>query len=185
MRTMNRMKTPVVRCTMKNDLLSLQDVLLLREENRHTWCLLRGGETVILAEKPETVLNRFCLRSGSSLSGRIESFCELLQVRQKAAVLISEKSGHMFFPLTGMKQPGCIWVSYNDLFHFRSNGPDRTILIFTDGTRQEVECNIRVIRKQANRCEAYLNLLQKEEVPDADAGRVMDLLQKNRDMAGK
>ena len=48
-----------------------------------------------------------------------------------------------------------------------------------------MECNIQVIRKQANRCEAYLNLLQKEEVPDADAGRVMDLLQKNRDMAGK
>ena len=181
---MNRMMTPEAPFTMKNETFSLQDVLLLKEEDRCTHCLLRGGGTIILAERPETVLNRFCLQSGSSLSGRIESFCELLHVRQKAAVLISEKSGHMYFPLTGMKQPGCIWVSYNDLFRYRAMGPGRSVLVFADGTRQEVDCNIRVIRKQASRCEAYLNLLQAEEVYNADAGRIRELLQKNRDAQG-
>ena len=179
------MMTPAAPCTMKNESFSLQDVLLLKEEDRHTCCLLRGGGTIMLAGRPEAVLNRFCLRAGSSLSGRIESFCELLHVRQKAAVLISEKSGHMYFPLTGMKQPGCTWISYNDLFRYRAVGPDRSLLIFADGTRQEVDSNIRVIRKQAARCEAYLDLLQAEGQYDTDAGRVMELLQKNRDTQGK
>ena len=62
---------------------------------------------------------------------------------------------------------------------------DNGMLIFADGTRQEVDSNIRVIRKQAARCEAYLDLLQAEGQYDTDAGRVMELLQKNRDTQGK
>lgn len=119
------------------------------------------GSSDIISIKPAVWLSEKCLRGGSSLRGRTDAFCELLKVRQKPAVLISEVSGEIWFPTLSPKQADCVWIRYDEILDVKAHCPQSCEVIFFNGFRMQANVDARVIRQQMKRCRAFLELLHQ------------------------
>ncbi len=101
-------------------------------------------------------LHEHCLHNGSSLQGRIDSFRAMTATVQKSAVLVSERTGLLYFPLFSMHDENCIWVRHDAVLSYSARGAAETQLLFMGGTRYTVPVNRRVIKGQIERCERFL-----------------------------
>jgi len=136
-------------------------LLIARKGDSQSECVLYGGRTAVFMVPPTVLLEQLCLQNGSSLEGRITAFRSLANVCQKPAVLISERSQILYFPTLGMENRECVWVCYNEILKIRSVGADRTEILFTDGSRQLLDVNYRIIRNQRLRCADFLQKLNQ------------------------
>ena len=105
-------------------------------------------------------LNDVTIHHGSSLNGRIEAFHALTGSQQKAAILLSERSLDIYFPLRGLHAKENIWVYYNKLITYHASGSKFTRLIFDKGLEYEVPFDYRTIKSQMQRCKTLIEALQ-------------------------
>lgn len=105
-------------------------------------------------------LNDQCLHNGSSMEGRIASFRFLTGAHQKSAVMISERTRLIYFPLFGMKEKENIWIRYDSIMSCRSISLHETELLFSSGYRHIIPVNRRVAAGQMKRAENYLEQLR-------------------------
>lgn len=105
-------------------------------------------------------LNEVTIHYGSSVNGRIDAFHALTGSYQKAAILLSERSLDIYFPLRGLKAKENIWIYYNKLITFHSCGNKYTRLIFDKGLTYEVPFDYRTIKAQMHRCKIFIDALR-------------------------
>ena len=141
----------------------MEHILMMQyhPDDRQTVFLLEGGGEGRISETPLVLLDRWCMNNGSSLPGRTSSFRNLTGAVQKPAVLISERTQQLFFPLTGIRDPQCIWISYGDVLSQHSAGPD-TVICFMDGSKIKVPFGQRLISGQMKRCRKFLEMINSE-----------------------
>ena len=96
---------------------------------------------------------------GSSMEGRIHSFRFLTNSKQKSAILISEISQCIYFPLKGNTSMKNVWILYHTVKDFRAFGNKKTLLFFKDDLVYETNVDYRTIKEQMKRCETYINHL--------------------------
>ena len=133
--------------------------LLIEAHDHGSRILYSDGLCVSDPRKPYRVLDEKCLASGSSAAGRMESFRHILGVKQKAAVLISEVSGEIWFPTVSMKAADCIWLNDSEILSVHSKGPHESEVVFFDGTKADLNVDSRTLRLQMKRCRAFLEKL--------------------------
>ncbi len=112
-------------------------------------------------DRPIQILERWCLNNGSSLAGRMQSFRFLTGTVQKPAVLVSERSQLLYFPLSGIRDPRCIWICFSAVLSWHSAGAD-TIICFFDGSEITVPVERRVVAGQIKRCGTFLERINSD-----------------------
>ncbi|MDO5121637.1 MAG: competence protein ComK [Erysipelotrichaceae bacterium] len=144
-------------------LINPSQVLLIRNNtDTQAECLLRNRSTITVPCTAPELMERFCLRHGSTLKGRQDAFRLIMHTRQKTPVLISGSSGRIFFPLLSPDDPACIWLCSNEILKCRSRGNGKCTVIFVNGDEYELDHDARIVSKQMKRCEKYLQLLSKK-----------------------
>lgn len=139
------------------------DILLIRPDGSGYEMLYPDGSVQKTKEKPLAFLDRRCLLLGSSANGRMESFRTVLGVKQKAAVLVSELKGEIWFPTLSMKAPECVWLNYREILSVSSSGRNTSLVRFFSGMTAEINVDIRTIRLQMKRCRAYLEIISENQ----------------------
>ncbi len=133
----------------------------MKQASGETYLFDSQGNTVTSSKTPVQILEQRCLKYGSTMRGRMEAACMLLGIRQKPPVLISEATGEIWFGTTSMKDKSCEWYSYHHLLHIVSrNG--RTEVLFMNGISVETDTDVRILRRQMERCEHLLRILSDE-----------------------
>ena len=117
--------------------------------------------TEVLDKRCVDLLDEWCLKSGSSFEGRKKSFQYLTKGRQKPAILISERTQEIFFPLYGLNSEFNIWLSYLEIFACHQVEYNQTEIQFNDGTKIIVDINRRTIQNQLKRCRTFLDALNQ------------------------
>jgi competence transcription factor ComK len=133
--------------------------LLIEAHNHGSRILYSGGRSEKDARRPYAVLDEKCLANGASAEGRMASFRHVLGVRQKAAVLISELSGEIWFPTVSMKAADCVWLNDSEILSVHAKGPHVSEVVFFDGTKRDLDVDSRTLRLQMKRCRIYLEKL--------------------------
>lgn len=137
--------------------------ILIRHDQSGALITFDDGSALINPQKPSAYLNLKCLHNGSDMKGRTGSFCYLLNVKQKPAVLISEVSGEIWFPTLSAKQKDCVWIRYDEILEVKALDPQACEVIFFSGLRIRLETDARVIRSQMKRCREFLELLHRTD----------------------
>lgn len=126
------------------------------------------GSTLIFNYKKEDIslhpieyLNDLCIKHGSSLEGRKESFRILTNTKQKPAILISEKSELLYFPLKADSNFNNIYVNYSELMDFKRINKNETNLYFRNGLIYPVHFAYRTIKTQKDNCVAFVKQLHE------------------------
>lgn len=143
-------------------MLPVKNALLLRRNGTVTEILQADGTVAVSSEKPLALLNRACLRNGSTAEGRMASFRKLLDVKQKAAVLISEVSQEIWFPTLSMNSRECEWICCSSILSVKSIDDHASMITFANGVQASVSCDVRTLRLQIKRCRTYLEMLSEE-----------------------
>ena len=139
----------------------VKDALILRRNGDVTQIIRADGTVAESSEKPLALLDRACMKNGSTAQGRMASFRALLGVKQKAAVLISEVSQEIWFPTLSMNNRECEWVCFSRILSVRSIDDHASQVTFASGVQAEVGCGVRTLRLQIRRCRRYLEILSE------------------------
>ena len=142
-------------------MLPVKNALLLRRNGTVTEILMADGTVAVSSDKPLVLLNRACLHNGSTAEGRMASFRTLLDVKQKAAVLISEVSQEIWFPTLSMNNRECEWICCSSILSVKSVDDHASLITFASGVQASVSCDVRTLRLQIKRCRTYLELLSE------------------------
>lgn len=134
--------------------------MIKESEKKGIYIYENRQEFFIKEETAVGYLDQMCRNNGSTLTGRKDAICERLSITQKPPILISEKESELMFSLYGFKSKENIWISYRNLKNFKKIDEDCTRLYFSDGEITDVMVNIRVIKKQMERCKEYLSSLK-------------------------
>ena len=102
------------------------------------------------------LLQEACLRFGSSLQGRIDSFCHLTGSRQKACIYVNPAA--LFIPNQSMKAEDTWFLNYHRILNVKGV-EEGTRIMFDDGTVIVLPCDARIIRKQQERCRSFIDKL--------------------------
>lgn len=154
----------------------MSDYIILKTDGGKTAGISGRGETVRLEQTPLLFLNSLCLQNGSTAEGRKEAFRQLLHVRQKAAVLVSERTEELWFPIVSDTCSDCVWLRYDRILDIRQRGPYTTVVRFLSGYTADIPCNVRTIRSQMKRCGDFLCIIRQYVVDFSDAGNLRELL---------
>ena len=146
--------------------------------NKSLFLMSKGKKTTSNITAIE-YLEKRCIENGSTLEGRMDAFCSLLNVHQKPCVLISEITEEMWMPTLGISNPECSWICFNAILKVKGIDDQTTSILFEDGTTIEINCNRRVIIKQMNRCKEFLDCLHKDKDTYQESRKAMKTL-KNR-----
>lgn len=151
--------------------------VLIRKKENGSECLNQQGNWVEDFRKPKEIMEEMCLAHGSTLKGRADAFCKITGFHQKPGILISESTMEIFFPCESMKNENCVWLCFNDILKIHSIKDDSSTEIqFISGAKAIVPFEIRVIRKQMNRCEKFMNQIGKNSTPPNDSASAAKLL---------
>ena len=116
-------------------------------------------DPVMVDEKPEILLENWCLRNGSTLEGRINAVQKSMGYIQKTPVLVSERSGLMFFPTRGHENSDAIWINPHWILVMKEEPDAATEVTFLDGRTEHFAIDRRTLIAQNFRCHEIMNNL--------------------------
>ena len=99
------------------------------------------------------ILQRLCMRHGSTFEGRRAAAARNLDIHQKVPILLSEIYRDVLFPTKAMRNPDCIWINY------RAVDEKGCVVQFHDESKLSLSVDIRCIRRSMRLCERYLSFL--------------------------
>jgi len=104
------------------------------------------------------ILQRLCLRYGSTCEGRREAAACNLDIHQKVPILLSEVYQDILFPTRALRNPECIWINYRAVDEIRRKEKG-CIVQFHDESELFVSVDVRCIRRSMQLCKRYLSFL--------------------------
>ncbi|MFZ4451058.1 competence protein ComK [Salibacterium aidingense] len=108
-----------------------------------------GGTIVFTEERTRDIMERACLRGGSSMDGRFTYVEKMLGMKQRKPIPVNEGWGIYAFPLFGQKRLDNSWFFYSHISHAQTDKTDgRTYLVFYNGQRVPVDVSLHQIRQQ-------------------------------------
>lgn len=78
---------------------------------------------------------------------------KLLDIKQKVPIMVSKNWGLLLFPVNDVSKTNNLWINYLVIKRIKSIGYEYSLVIFEDDSELCIKSNIRVIRRQLQRCE--------------------------------
>ncbi|MEK5483910.1 competence protein ComK [Viridibacillus sp. FSL R5-0888] len=97
---------------------------------------------------PIQLLEKICIRYGSTFQGRIDAVKELLGYSKKLPLYIGE--GIYAYPTRSLYHPECVWVFYHN-YRYEEYGKGQTILYFDHGEIVILDVSLHTVKEQQQR----------------------------------
>lgn len=134
-------------------------VYYLRKIDERSCLLVQENEQHAQLQEPIlTILQRLCLRHGSTFEGRRAAAASNLDIHQKVPVLLSEVYQDVLFPTKAIRNPDCIWINYRAVDELRRSEKG-CVIRFLDESELCILVDVRCIRRSMRLCERYLHFL--------------------------
>lgn len=135
-------------------------IIYYQSFSNETILVRKGGERETYNGKPKKLFNDWCLKNGSSLKGRIESFRYLLNISQKPCILVSEKEPIIFLPTMSMDALDCQFIQFDCIASIHQNHNGSCEVVTKDGSKLLFNVDYRVLKMQYKRSELFLKKLK-------------------------
>lgn len=135
-------------------------IYLLYEKYPDVYCLSEKGVHCFKDTHSVKLIDRWCLRYGSSYEGRKAACQKVCGIHQKIPILLSEKTKDILFPLSDIRKDECIWLNYCAIISVKTK-KDSVCILFEDGKTITLHKDIRGIKRQQTICKMFLNSLMK------------------------
>lgn len=109
-------------------------------------------------QTPKDLLNKACLRYGSTKKGRIQAATLLLEFSQKPPFIIGPNEIGVY-PTESHKNLECIWI-FNHRCTITEVAKKKSILTFMDGTSIQVPVSKHTITNQQQRLHTLMNIIR-------------------------
>lgn len=109
---------------------------------------------------PNKLFEKGCIKYGSDYLGRLVSFSKLLDVKQKACPLVDKETSTIYMPTHAIDSDECIWINFSKIKFIIPYDYMQTKIIFEGDFEYIINVDIRIIRKQIDRCYEYLSLIK-------------------------
>lgn len=119
------------------------------------------GIEELSSKRPEEYLQEACIKHGSTMEGREQSFRKLTSSSQKAAVLVNERTNELWFPTVSKTNTDCQWLSYFHVVKAFPQKGNQSIVLFDNGLKAVLNCSSRTIQKQLKRCCSFLQQINE------------------------
>ena len=125
-------------------------------------CLLYAkGRKESIRQTPVSFLDDMCRKNFSTMEGRLQAAGELLGIHQKVILLVSERSGEIYFPTLGLNNTDCQWLLYSAIVSYHSCKDGKTEILFSHGEMVVMDVAYRTVRMQMGRCQKLCRLLNE------------------------
>lgn len=131
---------------------------LQRIDERSCLMVQENQQQARLQEPVLVILQRLCMRHGSTFEGRRAAAALNLDIHQKVPILLSEIYRDVLFPAKAMRNPDCIWINYRAVDEVRRLEKG-CVVQFHDESKLSLSVDIRCIRRSMRLCERYLSFL--------------------------
>lgn len=112
-----------------------------------------------------TIIERNCIKNGSSLDGRQKSSAYLLGTNYKPPIIISETNDIIFIPTHSIRNKNCLWLNLKGILSYDSNSKKSVIVEFINHQKLTINISYNIFDKQvlrATRLQIALRV-QKEQ----------------------
>ena len=124
---------------------------LQRIDERSCLMVQENQQQARLQEPVLVILQRLCMRHGSTFEGRRAAAARNLDIHQKVPILLSEIYRDVLFPTKAMRNYRAV-----DDVHRLEKG---CVVQFHDESKLSLSVDIRCIRRSMRLCERYLSFL--------------------------
>lgn len=131
----------------------MQDFLIIENTGQLKITALKGTKTV--ARPMKDFINEMMLMYGSSLKGRKDSFYHLTGCRYKIPLVFSNRCEIYFIITRSLDQDDCVLINYQKLAKIKRINDEKTLIIFKNGYRRELDVNYRILKRQVHLIEIY------------------------------
>ena len=125
---------------------------LQRIDERSCLMVQENQQQARLQEPVLVILQRLCMRHGSTFEGRRAAAARNLDIHQKVPILLSEIYRDVLFPTKA------IWINYRAVDEVRRLEKG-CVVQFHDESKLSLSVDIRCIRRSMRLCERYLSFL--------------------------
>lgn len=143
---------------MTNVVVANEKLLLIEESYQTTKCIFETKALTYHVSALE-VLEDMCLKYGSTVKGRMDAFKKITNTKQKPAVLISESTMDLYFPLRSPTSKENTWVLFDAIISYHSFANKQTKLILQNQGEYIVPYDYRTVQNQILRCSQYIKKL--------------------------
>ena len=137
----------------------MNNYLLIRNKDNEAYAIDIDGKDVLLGDSIIKYFEDKCNDHLSTYEGRIKACKKVLNISQKAPLLISELTMELWFPTLSDKKKENIWINYNEVLNFISKSSYETLITYKSGYKYIVPFNYRIIKNQMDRCKKLLERL--------------------------
>lgn len=134
----------------------MQEYLLLYEKDNLTYMLDKDFNLHIKDMSLFKYLEILCLKHGSSLKGRIDSFNYLTKNKYKPCLVASNKDMIYYLSTRSLNSHDNILINYKYLDSYHHLDLDNTILNFKNHKQYQINCNYRILKRQKELMDKYL-----------------------------
>ncbi|WP_458414394.1 competence protein ComK [Schinkia sp. CFF1] len=121
--------------------------------------ILEVENEFLVKMKPTLVMDKSCKYFGSSLKGRQEGTKELTGITYKAPIAVDPTNEIYMFPTISPHKDTCAWISHSYILNYKSAGPEKTIVTFTNNKSITLNISKGSFENQLNRTAQYRFIL--------------------------
>lgn len=122
--------------------------------------IIEEDEDLIVNKKAIKIIDNACKFFGSSYEGRFKGTKNLTGITHKSPIIIEESRKIIFFPTNSPRLDKCIWLSFNNIINYKSNGKN-CIVQFSCGKKINLHASYAIIDNQILRSTRLESILTK------------------------
>lgn len=146
---------------MKNNILNT-DIYAVIPTYTGTKIVTKNGN-IDVNKDSKSFLDESCRYYGSSLHGRIEGAREILGVKYKTPIIVSEFYKIVMFPTEAFKLNSCCWINVDAIYKYYYQKKNIVRIIFKNGNDIMLNVSFGIIDKQVLRASRLLNILESRK----------------------
>lgn len=136
----------------------MKNILLIYYNNGFTILVDINNNIIKYKCRLNEYINYVCLFNGSSYSGRVESFKKITKTYQKPCFIV-DQSNTLFFPTRSINNDDCVLINYSLIRKIKNLYDSTSMITFVNGTEKLLKDDYRIIKKQMNRSQAFLDFI--------------------------
>lgn len=111
-------------------------------------------------ENVNNIVNRSCIFYGSTLNGRISACREILGVRYKVPIMVSELNNIILIPTAAIRNDDCGWLNLYAVDNYYKKNDDLVEIIFKDNQKLVLRLSFCILDNQILKASRLDNIIR-------------------------
>ena len=133
---------------MKNYVINANTLAIIPCDNNMS-LVYEGENMFIIDSKPNNIINKNCIRNGSTLNGKKKSTENITGSNYKVPILVSEEDKIIFFPTSSPRLKSVSWLNLTNIDKTYYNIAKKvSVVVFYNAVMIELNVSLNIINNQ-------------------------------------